>query len=174
MRGKSLVLALMLLMPAGVVIAQTGSSAEAPVASLTVEGTLVSTSANSLDIEKTGGSRMAFTLAPNVTLPNDLPLGSSVSVTYSELPAGQFQASHVVPLVSAPAAASTTVAAEGGSGYGAPANAQDPAGSTTSSSQEPEALPKTASTLPLLALFGITLLAAALWLRFFCQRAPQR
>lgn len=116
---------------------------------------------------------MAFSLAPDVTLPNDLALGSSVSVTYSELPAGRFQASRVVPLVSAPAAASSTVAAEG-SGYGTPAKAQDQAGTTPTSSPASEALPKTASTLPLFALFGITLLATALWLRFFCQRAPQR
>jgi hypothetical protein len=114
-----------------------------PSATLTLEGTVVSSSPTSLAIQATDGTQKTFTVDDRSTVPANLARGSRVTVTY-ETSGSQMRAVSVTPADTE--SPSTT------SGTGT---------ETTPAGQ----LPATASPLPLVALLSAAAVGAGLLLR---------
>ena len=146
----------------------------------TITGTLLAHNADSIVVRTVEGER-TFAINDVTTMPADLALDSQVTVTYREAD-GMTIASQVLPAIQPVAATSAragtrTAASAAVASSSAPVPPPAPAGTGPAEATAPaplepaaapaaEALPATASQLPILALIGIVMLTASLLLRW--------
>lgn len=166
----------------GLALAATASATD----DISITGTLIARSADSVVVRTVDGDR-TFAVSDVTRMSSELPLDSQVTVTYHDS-GDTLMASQVLEaIVPAPAATAPTADHSMASGAAAPApGATVPASdlpATTPVAQADtmtvrapaaesvpappaEALPSTASQMPLLALIGVVMLAASLTLRW--------
>lgn len=124
------------------VAAQDPPAAQAPSATLTLGGTVTSSSPTSLVIRADDGSSKTFTVDDRSALPTDLARGVRVNVTY-EMNGTRMRAVSVASTDAAPPPTAGTVTDPG----------------------RTDRLPATASSLPLIALLSAVALASGFALR---------
>ena len=128
--------------------------AQDPPATLTLAGTVASSSPTSLTIRADDGSTKTFLVDDRSSVPATLVRGARVNITY-ETSGDQMRAVSVAPSeASLPPATGTEATGD--------PNRTDP---NRTDPSRPERLPATASPLPLIALLSVVALASGLALR---------
>ncbi len=130
-------------------LAQTGEMdmpAPGTTPTLTASGRVAETTGTTLTIVTETGDRLSFYVSDPSRLPMNIALDQSVRVAYQRQTDGAFR---VVNVTSIPAAG---------------------AGKTSTTAIEDEALPQTASPVPVIGLFGLLAIGVGVGLRTFTRR----
>lgn len=147
--------------------------------SMTVSGKITAVSGNTITVQSDNGDQMTFTLAPSSALPVDAKEGSHVTVNYSTLSGGQYQASTVtLDNGNNTTPSSSTYGNTGATGTTGTSNYNNTSPSTTTTTSDMDKdmdtgmarhragrLPATASPMPIFGLVAGLSLAAAAGLR---------
>ena len=159
----------------GLVVALLCAAAVAQTTIVMANGKVISTSPSALVIETSTGERLNFVVDAQSTVPADIVVGVPVTVDYHRMDDGTLHVSKVA-LVDTPAGPALVQETETVPPPPAPTTVTEPVpepapvADTDPYDEDEEALPQTASPLPLLALAGFAALGGSRLARWARKR----